>query len=127
MCHQERLGAMGTGAESLPYRATVFLRPMGLHCGQLELMERNFARESDAAVWCRVMTEAEPRATGAWMVAKSKGGRLLKLTREQGMESLTGRPEGRMAVAVARDELAEVLGRAGLPAEPAEVKLLGAA
>ena len=116
----------GTSLESLPYRATIFLRPVGLHYGQLELMERNFAKEADATVWCRVMTEAEPRATGAWMVAKSNGGRVLKLTHEQGLESVTGRAEGRLAVP-AGDELADVLGRAGLPDEPAEVKLLGAA
>jgi len=76
--------------DSLPYRATIFLRPVGLHCGQMELMERSFAKESDAVFWCRVMCEAEAQATGVWMVARSKGGRMLELTSEQGLASIVG-------------------------------------
>jgi hypothetical protein len=74
----------------LPYRATIFLRPAGLSCGQLELMERSFAKENDAVFWCRVMCEADPQATGVWMVARSKGGRMLELTSEQGLASAVG-------------------------------------
>jgi hypothetical protein len=78
--------------DSLPYRATVFLRPRGLHCGRIELMERNFAQEADAAVWCRVMSEAEPLATGVWMIAESRGGRMLAVTREERFAAAMGFP-----------------------------------
>ena len=85
--------------ESLPYRATVFLRPAGLDCepfggpfgcridglGSMELMERMFATEADAVRWCRVMTEGRSEAAGIWMVARSKGGRMLELRREHGL------------------------------------------
>ena len=76
--------------DSLPYRATIFLRPVGLHCGPMELMERSFAKENDAVFWCRVMCEAEAQATGVWMVVRSKGGRMLELTSEQGLASAFG-------------------------------------
>jgi len=75
--------------EALPYRATVFLRPGGPRGteddGPVELMERRFARERDAIEWCRVMTEAQCGATGIWLVARSKPGRSLELTRENGV------------------------------------------
>jgi hypothetical protein len=106
--------------EPLPYRATIFLRPIGLHCGQLELMERSFAKEADAVFWCRVMTEAEPQATGVWFVARSKGGRLLEMTREQGFSAVPG------LAPHAADPLAGVLAEAGL-AEPVKLELVGAA
>ena len=78
---QERSGVMDT----LPYRATVFLRPAEPPCGQIELMERLFAGEADAVCWCRVMIQADPRATGAWMVVKARRGRVLELARESGL------------------------------------------
>ena len=75
--------------EALPYRATVFLRPDGPQSTEdgppVELMERRFARERDAIDWCRVMTEAQCGATGIWLVARSKPGRSLELTRENGV------------------------------------------
>jgi hypothetical protein len=75
--------------EALPYRATVFLRPGGPRRteddGPVELMERRFARERDAIDWCRVMTEAQGGSTGIWLVARSKPGRSLELTRENGV------------------------------------------
>jgi hypothetical protein len=98
--------------DSLPFRATIFMRPVGLHCGQLELMERHFAQEADAVFWCKVMTEAEPHATGAWMVARSRGGRRLEMTHEQGLGGLAGLPQP------VDDHLAGVLAGAGMPAEP---------
>jgi hypothetical protein len=78
--------------EALPYRATVFLRPGGPRGteeddgdGPAELIERRFARERDAVEWCRVMTEAQPGATGIWLVARLARGRSLELTRENGV------------------------------------------
>jgi hypothetical protein len=89
--------------ESLPYRATVLLRPHTIPAcrdeyfaitgstsrefetgGELQLMERFFAREADAVQWCNVMAEAEPQATGAWFVAVCAGGRVLRVAREAG-------------------------------------------
>lgn len=84
-------GKKGPGAmDALPYRATIFLRPVGLHCGQIDLMERSFAREADAVFWCKVMSEAEPHATGVWLVAESKGGRMLTVTREENFALASG-------------------------------------
>ena len=97
--------------DSLPYRATIFLRPVGLHCGQMELMERSFAKESDAVFWCRVMCEAEAQATGVWMVARSKGGRMLELTCEQGLASIVGpNAVNQLVAAEGPGELGRVLG-----------------
>src|SRR3954452_6664431 len=96
----------------LPYRATIFLRPVGLHCGQMELMERSFAKEADAVFWCRVMCEAESQATGVWMVARSKGGRMLELTREQGLSSAVGQTAVNQLIA---GELGPVLGGPAIP------------
>lgn len=69
--------------DSLPYRATIFMRPVGLHCGQIDMMERSFAREADAVFWCKVRSEAEPNATGAWIVSECRGGRMLTIVREE--------------------------------------------
>ena len=76
--------------EALPYMATVFLRLGGPRRtegddGPVELIERRFARERDAIDWCRVMTEGQCGATGIWLVARSKPGRSLELTRENGV------------------------------------------
>ncbi len=127
---------------TLPYRATIFLKSgatpevgqlMRSSCESshyepieaLELMERSFAKEADAVVWCNVMTEAEPLATGVWFVAKSLGGRMLVVTRETGLA-----PTG--AMLGARDELGGVLAEAGLRAagltlEPAKLEAIGCA
>src|SRR4051812_8918682 len=79
----------GVCMEALPYRATVFLRPDGPQSTEdgppVELMERRFARERDAIDWCRVMTEAKCGSIGIWLVARSKPGRSLELTRENGV------------------------------------------
>ena len=92
------------GSESLPYRATVFLRCVDVRENDsgrrdtnasepglpvppesVDLMERCFAKEDDAVIWCNVMSEAEPQATGVWFVALSRGGRLMTITREDGL------------------------------------------
>ena len=81
----------------MPYRATVLMRyadHMGLPCEQMELVERHFAKEADAIVWCRVMTEAEPHATGVWFVACEKAGRSLTVTRENGLSAAIETPAG---------------------------------
>lgn len=119
---------------SLPYRAMVFLRqgPMrAMHIadgpddierqrGQdgaipLDLMERCFAREADAVQWCSVMSEAEPQATGAWFVTASRGGRMMRITREAGLSSTIGVA----AVGSSAEALGDVLAAAGMPASPA--------
>lgn len=66
----------------LPYRATVFICG---GCEPLNLIERDFARETDAVKWCRVMTEAKDFATGQWMVARKAGAREREVTRENGL------------------------------------------
>lgn len=69
--------------DSLPYRATIFMRPVGLPCGRIDMMERSFAKEADAVFWCKVRTEAEPNATGVWTVSECRGGRMLTIIREE--------------------------------------------
>ena len=69
----------------------------------LDLMERSFARESDALLWCNVMSEAEPQATGLWYVAMSRGGRSMSITRnselfESAADRVAGTPEGQDGV-----------------------------
>lgn len=76
--------------DSLPYRATIFMRPVGLHCGQIDMMERSFAREADAVFWCKVRSEAEPNATGVWIVSECRGGRMLTITREENFALANG-------------------------------------
>ncbi len=119
--------------DSLPYRATIFMRPVGLHCGQLEMMERNFAQESDAVFWCKVMSEADSRATGVWLVAVSKGGRVLSVTREEGLSLANGLGVSVATTDLTANRLDAVLGGAGLSAEPslaehpAKLSLVGSA
>ncbi len=68
----------------LPYRATVFLDCGSGESLRLEMMERHFQKEADAIAWCKTMTVAQTEATGSWMVASSKGGRSLIITRAAG-------------------------------------------
>lgn len=80
----------------------------------MELMERSFAKETDAVFWCRVMCEAEAQATGVWMVARNKGGRMLELTSEQGLASIAGvAAVNQLMAADGVGELGRVLGGPG--------------
>jgi len=79
--------------DRVPYRATVFLRSRDAQIGQMEMIEREFAREGDAAVWCRIMAQAKEGATGAWIVARVQPGRSLTIVRASGINICPTPPE----------------------------------
>lgn len=103
---------------SLQFRATVFLRPT-VDGEPVTLMERHFAKEGDAVTWCRVMTEAQPQASGLWFVAAARNGRVLALAREAGIaQAIEAIARGAAFVEpeLSEEEASHLAGESDLPA-----------